>query len=192
MHVQWTDDLVTGYELVDGQHRELFVRLNRFIDALWEGQGKQGAIETLDFLGDYVVDHFGAEEQLMLQCSYPGYEAHRKIHQEFIARFVEIKTQLNTQGMDSELSTVVLKEVTDWLQKHIRNVDKKMVEFVRAHTPRNREATEKEDAHDLVKADETIQAVEAAQSPKALWTIVAACIVVALVTAALVWFLGMK
>lgn len=43
-----------------------------------QGKGKKKIEKTLNFLVDYTVLHFSAEEKLMQQKNYPDYTNHKK------------------------------------------------------------------------------------------------------------------
>lgn len=148
MLIQWDDDLLTGYDLVDFQHKELFARLSRLIEAVWEGKGEQGAIQTLDFLGDYVVEHFSAEESLMEQYEYPLRASHKAIHEQFVAGFLDLRKQFEAEGMNSDLTLKVMDEVSGWLRNHIRHSDKMMVDFVRIRSEGKKESAKVEELLD--------------------------------------------
>lgn len=64
----WKKEYEIGVELVDKQHQELFKRLGNFIQTVRSDQEKskkKAEIEkTLNFMGEYVVTHFDAEEAL--------------------------------------------------------------------------------------------------------------------------------
>ena len=68
--MQWDSALECGVEPVDSEHKELF----KMVGNLMKESSKETAEETLDFLGNYVVNHFAHEEELMGQCSYPRSE----------------------------------------------------------------------------------------------------------------------
>ena len=84
MAIEWRENLATGNEKIDDQHKELFKRFNNLLAACNQGKGKEEVNMLLLFLGDYVRSHFATEEQLQVQYSYPGYQAHKKEHEGFI------------------------------------------------------------------------------------------------------------
>ena len=50
MRAEFTDDLITGNELIDSQHEELIGRINKLLDSCEAGEGKISAIKMLDTL----------------------------------------------------------------------------------------------------------------------------------------------
>ena len=64
MRAVFDDNLVTGNEMIDGQHKELIDRVNKLLESCYMGTEKRTAIQTLNFLLDYTEFHFQAEEKL--------------------------------------------------------------------------------------------------------------------------------
>ena len=64
MRAEFTDDLITGNELIDSQHEELIGRINKLLDSCETGEGKVSAIKMLDYLAKYTYTHLGDEEAL--------------------------------------------------------------------------------------------------------------------------------
>ena len=57
MRAVFDDNLVTGNEMIDGQHRELIEKINKLLDSCENGNDKRVAITTLDYLADYTEFH---------------------------------------------------------------------------------------------------------------------------------------
>ena len=84
----WKEKYRVGVPLIDEQHEELFRRVTDFVETLrsageWE-QKIPKVNETLAFMKDYVVTHFHDEEAYQQKIGYPGFEAHRKIHNDMV------------------------------------------------------------------------------------------------------------
>ena len=82
----WKDKYKLGVPLIDTQHKELFQRVDTFLQTLRESSSWEEKVqrvnETLEFMNGYVVEHFRDEEAYQKKIGYPDYEAHRKIHEE--------------------------------------------------------------------------------------------------------------
>jgi hemerythrin len=132
MAVQWTSDLSVGVQEIDGQHQMLFKRLNDFLEACTQWRGKEMVVRVLLFLENYVSEHFAAEETLMLTSGYPGSARHRREHQQFVGSLTELKKELDADGPSAHLVVAANAAVLEWLQTHIRNVDKAFGAFLMA------------------------------------------------------------
>lgn len=131
MHIEWSDEFLVGVEIIDNQHKELFARVNSLMDAMWEGKGKREVEGFLIFLGDYVLKHFGEEESYMTMYNYPGYLAHKEIHDKFVSDFSGLKERFLAGHMTSSLAVGVLNDVCDWLRNHVKKVDKQLGAFLK-------------------------------------------------------------
>lgn len=126
-------NLETGNELIDTQHQELISRVNKLTSSLETGREKNVAVQTLDFLMDYTVFHFEAEEKLQEEAGYPELAAHKELHASFVKAVDELKEMLEEEeGPSDAFVEAVNKNVVDWLKNHIQICDKKVADFVKA------------------------------------------------------------
>jgi hemerythrin len=124
MAIEWTVDLSVGIAEIDEQHKELFKRINQLLEACNQGKGKETVGQTIEFLGNYVLEHFGSEEAQMIKYNYPDYSQHKAYHTEFIKSFSELKAKFEADGPGSHIVIMTNRVVVGWLNSHIRNVDK--------------------------------------------------------------------
>jgi len=132
--ISWNDSYELGNAMVDAQHRKLFGLVNDLIKKCEDGSSTEKVRETLDFLVDYAVQHFFDEETLQLENNYPGYEMHKKMHENFklnVGMFVE---QYNENGSSEELNNEVNNFLVRWLINHIQKEDKKIGEYIKSIT----------------------------------------------------------
>ena len=61
----WDKSLEIGNDEIDSQHKEIFKRVNKLLSAMADGSGKDTIGKLIEFLTEYVVNHFDAEERLM-------------------------------------------------------------------------------------------------------------------------------
>lgn len=124
MYAEFDNSLVTGNEMIDGQHKELIGKINKLVDCCEQSGGKLEAIKMLDYLSDYTEFHFGAEEKLQEEISYPGIEEHKKQHAAFVKAVAELHEMLEEEeGPTAAFVEAVNKNVIDWLYKHIKGFD---------------------------------------------------------------------
>lgn len=130
MAIEWTKDLAVGVAEIDKQHQEIYRKINTLLEACNAGKGKTVVGEVIDFLGNYVVEHFGAEEKLMQQYNYPAYPQHKEMHEGFIKSFGELKQNFDKSGETVNVVIQTNRIVVRWLNDHIRNVDKQLGKFI--------------------------------------------------------------
>ena len=83
LNITFDDNLVTGNETIDTQHKELIDRIQNFVTACQNGDSKVKAIKMLDYLDEYTDFHFKEEEKLQEKSGYPEREKHYEKHEEF-------------------------------------------------------------------------------------------------------------
>lgn len=126
MFLEWTKELEVGVDVIDNQHKELFDRVNKFFDAIKNIKGKDEVLDTLNFLEEYVVVHFNAEEDYMKKIKYSGYDMQHDEHEKFKKELKELKTRFETSGAGLSVVLRTHLELSSWLRKHIVILDKQI------------------------------------------------------------------
>lgn len=129
MAIEWTTNLSTGVVWQDRQHKELFKRINKLLDAMTVGLGKEEVLQLFNFLDEYFVVHFEAEEQAMNRCNYTNTVEHLAEHTGFIEDVSRLRKEAEN-GISTVLVAQVQKRVVDWLINHIGGIDKKLGECI--------------------------------------------------------------
>jgi hemerythrin len=129
--ILWDPDLSVGVEAIDAQHRELFARIDRLLEALRERQGGAEVARLLHYLAEYVLAHFSSEEKLMLERAYPHYDAHRQEHLRFVRELEALRSEHDREGPTTVLLVRVTNRVTAWLREHIYRADRDLAAFLR-------------------------------------------------------------
>ena len=126
---EFTKALETGNATIDQEHRELIRAVNKLLDACGEGKGRASMNETIQFLNQYVNQHFSHEERLQKQSGYPGMPAHRIFHENYKQTLKEITSQIAVSGPTiAELGK--LNKHISVLITHITTEDKKLAAFL--------------------------------------------------------------
>ena len=125
-----TSELMTGVAEIDAQHEELFKRINS-VSLVTSQNEMQAAIEReLEFLGSYIVEHFEDEEELQRKYEYPEHNWHKTMHQWYVAEFNKLKQEYDANGATPEFSNLLDHSITNWIVKHIGNVDKGLGRYI--------------------------------------------------------------
>ncbi|MGC3996778.1 MAG: bacteriohemerythrin [Anaeromyxobacter sp.] len=129
--IRWTPALAVGHATIDGQHQELIRRLNALLAAM--AVGNRSEIEQLfEFLAEYVVEHFSAEEKLMQDSSFPGYNVHRSAHERFIRDYAGLRKLYQETGATAAVTIKAKTWLVDWLQVHIAGTDVQLARHLNA------------------------------------------------------------
>lgn len=130
--MEWTPDLSVGVEQIDAQHRELFRRINELVEAVRKSECKYIIDDVIKFLHDYVIEHFGDEEALMVKYDYPEYREHRARHVKFIADLAGMEEELKNETSSYTRSVYTNQMVVNWITGHIKTVDRKLGEHLKS------------------------------------------------------------
>lgn len=135
MAILWDPTLLVGIPEIDGQHQELFRRLDALHEAIRGGRSRDEVGRTLAFLHQYAVQHFGAEEALMVDRGYPDLADHRAEHVAFVAELEALEGEYQRDGPTASLIIRVNTQLTGWLRSHIYRTDRALVNFLRPTPP---------------------------------------------------------
>jgi len=130
--IEWTEDLATGVDSIDEEHKEIFFRFSLFLEDCKKGEGREKLSMLLKFLEEYVSSHFRREEDLMNRKSYPQMESHVEQHHHFFRTVETIKSQLEKEGSSIFLVADTNRKLMDWLVDHIKRTDRVLGAFLKA------------------------------------------------------------
>lgn len=131
MAITWTKELETGVKLIDDQHKELFARIDGFMEACLQGTGKEHFGEVVRFLEDYVIAHFKMEENYMEHYKFPEAIEHKQQHAWFVQQFKELKNGLEAERPGVTMLVSANRLLGEWLRHHIMVEDRKLGLFLK-------------------------------------------------------------
>ncbi len=127
--VQWSNDLDTGIETIDLQHRRLVDYLNQLLST--DGKDDREAVTlVLDGLLEYTERHFAFEIELLEAAGYELVAGHRRAHDLFI-RHLQSYIQRFKSGEDITADLALM--LRQWLLRHIKVEDGDYKATVRQH-----------------------------------------------------------
>jgi hemerythrin len=128
----WDKKFELGNEQVDRQHKSLCDMANNLIRQCEQHKTAETVQETISFLVDYTVYHFNSEEALQIEIGFPGYEDHKKLHDDFKDTVGDLVQKYKKNGSSDELSADIRETVIKWLTDHMQNEDAKIGDHMRA------------------------------------------------------------
>jgi hemerythrin-like metal-binding protein len=116
--------------MIDSQHQELYRIVNELYEACSEGVDQDRVDRVLERLLNYTVEHFGAEEDLMVRTAYPTAQlrSHVAMHDDLKARVGELLEERERGQLQTAMPVVEL--VHQWLGTHINQIDRKVAQHV--------------------------------------------------------------
>lgn len=119
-YLEWPNDLNTGIDIIDSQHKRIVQYINELHDAKQQNDHHLVG-EVLGELVDYTISHFAFEESLMEKAGYPFLDPHKRVHGLFVER-VGAFVERHNQGED--VAEDLLYMLTKWLFNHIKSEDR--------------------------------------------------------------------
>ncbi|TGK82232.1 hemerythrin [Leptospira noumeaensis] len=134
MVTKWDSKYETNISEIDSQHKKLFRLINNIETVYDENKehlsGKSRILlDAVSELEDYTLSHFLIEERVMELNQYPALEAHKKQHDKFTDKILELKNRLTSGNLltnDAELDQFfgdLLNFLRAWLTNHILKED---------------------------------------------------------------------
>jgi len=138
--IVWKNDLDTGIQLIDSQHREFIRLVNNLLDSTVKSEDAQSLLKAFSFLRYYISDHFSVEESAMIAYGYPFYSMHKNIHDSFREEIngMEMKLRSNLPAHD-----VVIKlnyMIVNWFMHHIKVEDRKLCNYLEMQAQKRQES----------------------------------------------------
>ena len=125
-----TEDLQTGIDEIDNQHRKLLSWAN-FVAIDDADATDQKVTEALGNLQDYVVYHFQTEEEAMAKYDYDKVDKHKKQHQRLMNEVADLFSRARGKETDKGTLAELQYMFTDWVQLHILEWDQPFAVFLK-------------------------------------------------------------
>jgi len=125
--INWDDSLSVKINSIDDQHKKLIAMINDFYDGISKRSGQESVLKLILEMKNYTVVHFTNEEKIMRQVNYPDFDSHKKLHENFIAKVVELETKIKSGKL--VISLEINTFLKDWLKNHIMVIDKKYSDY---------------------------------------------------------------
>lgn len=123
----WDESISMHIPHIDQQHQELIAWVNRLNSAVQQHEGAQLLDEILQKLITYALEHFTAEEHLMISYDFPDFTRHRQEHDSFVQKLSEFQS---TWHNSEEASSRMLEFLVDWVVCHIRGTDQLYARYI--------------------------------------------------------------
>ena len=130
-HVKWSTSYSTGIQLIDDQHKGLIHFVNELMNHVKESQeeDRDYFLGVINEVVKYSKNHFFTEEKYMLATRFPGYDEHKKTHDEFVEKVNKVVMDFDA-GEKMELKDIVCF-LKDWVLVHVAGQDKLYAQYFR-------------------------------------------------------------
>ncbi len=127
----WNNSFSVGIPKVDKQHQQLFYLLNEFYDNCVSNAPSGELTILFEELLDYAKYHLAEEEGWMEKCSFAGLEMHKKEHEKFSIRVVELDKKYRVGNKHILLETAAF--ISEWIKTHILELDAEYGRFMKSN-----------------------------------------------------------
>ncbi|OGV53683.1 MAG: hypothetical protein A2X45_18020 [Lentisphaerae bacterium GWF2_50_93] len=128
--ITWKNDLDTGIQLIDSQHKEFIRLVNSLLDSSLKADDSQTLVKAFSFLRYYVGEHFSVEESAMIAYGYPFYAMHKNIHDSFREEIKAMELTLRTSVSQHEVVIKLNYLIVNWFMNHIKVEDRKLCAYL--------------------------------------------------------------
>lgn len=128
MRYEFTDDYLTGIELIDKEHEHLFEIANETYDLLkneFVTDKYDRIVALLEELKDYTKTHFAHEEEYMKSINYQYIWSEIHQHRTFEKKLDDIDLK-KLDDSQQEYILEILDFLTKWLSGHIKGADRRI------------------------------------------------------------------
>ena len=128
----WNESIATGDPAIDLQHKQFFVVLYDFAEALEQGNGAKELRKLLVFLKYYGEWHFGKEESSVACYNCPMAGENIEAHKQYMVTIDSLLEQIRNSNTSEELANTSYEKLTDWLVNHIMKIDMANADYVKS------------------------------------------------------------
>ena len=128
-YITWSSSYSLGVKLIDDQHKKILDFAYNLVNCSAKDEEEERACfkRVIEQLVDYIKIHFTTEEGIMLVTKFPGYDEHKKTHENFILTLVKsIKDYENGNRL---VFTNFSNFTRKWVLSHIAVMDLKYIEY---------------------------------------------------------------
>lgn len=125
----WKDEYEFGVEVVDKEHKHLIEMINEVYRAIKANDADHLTGQVFDNLYNAFDKHFSSEQSYMEAKGYQGVDSHKKDHDAFLKRILELKADIE-KGQVSE-ALKLLSALAKWWVNHHDGEDRKLADFAK-------------------------------------------------------------
>jgi hemerythrin len=128
---KWTQEMSVHNDVLDGQHQELFAKINELLQAIINDEGEAMIENVVDFFEKYMNEHLVYEEEYLTKIGYPELREHHEQHVIFINKYNELKQKLFEDTVNrSQLVFDIESFMGSWLTEHLLTEDQKYAKYI--------------------------------------------------------------
>lgn len=120
--IQYDESYATGIAEYDRHHKILFHLINKLHIAKERGESRSELGEILTDLAEYTIMHFACEEIMFRKLGYDQTAGHMEKHKALLSQVTNFVDRFKAGNV--QIDNSILSFLKDWLDNHIKVVDK--------------------------------------------------------------------
>lgn len=130
MIIEWNEEITSGIEEIDRQHKEIISHLNQVVYFFESPDGSMELISSLLEFSKVVHEHFDYEEKLLSEYGLKGLNNHKAGHEEIsdILNAVIMPAMLDDE---SEIPAELIISIVRWIEKHLKIEDTRYFQSIK-------------------------------------------------------------
>lgn len=123
--ISWKEDYEVGIDIVDSQHKELFIIAGKAFDLLkneFVTDKYDAMVEILEELKDYAAFHFETEEKYLEETGFKKLFSHKMEHAAFLQEIQGIDLEELDKNQEEHMMRI-LQFIVNWIDRHILEKD---------------------------------------------------------------------
>ncbi len=114
----WDESLSVDIHSLDDDHKHIIHLINTLDEAMASNECSEKLPGIFDQLLNYVLTHFGREEEYMRRIHFPGLKKHHILHEKLKSKLMQLKEQIESR--DTGFLSLELSDfLRSWLLNHI-------------------------------------------------------------------------
>jgi len=124
----WDETYQVDVEILDQQHRVIFVSLQKISSAVAEVANEGTVLSLIDNFDIYCKVHFFDEERVMEHAGFPSVNLHQKQHDIFVNHLELFKAAYSPRKTTMKDDFIV---IADWFVRHVMTFDRDYADFLK-------------------------------------------------------------
>lgn len=122
----WHERFNIGVEFIDREHRKLFSIMNKLFAANEKKENNRWVYEEgIKYFKEHAMRHFAEEEVYMASIGYPGFDTHRRLHDNFRRKTLPaLERELELTNYSQESVNHFMGVCAGWLIAHTLTEDR--------------------------------------------------------------------
>ena len=133
-HITWSNSYSLGIKLIDDQHKKILDFAYNLVNCTKKNEEEERECfkEVIEQLVEYIKIHFATEEGIMLVTKFPGYDEHKRTHENYILNLV--RSIKDYEAGNRLVFTNFSNFTRKWILSHIAVMDLKYIEYCKRIT----------------------------------------------------------